>query len=97
MLIEGYITMTLTILKKPHDINIIPESKYTDNPYCLALLKLFTNHPRTRFSRLVLVHALCNSKPYIINRALKRLVNDGVIVLHSDKIIPLYSLAEEET
>ena len=88
--------MTLTTIKNTRDINIIPESKYADNPYCLALLKLFTNHPHTRFSRLVLVHTLSNSKPYIINRALKRLMNDRVIALHSDKIIPLYSLAVEE-
>lgn len=70
----------------------LPEGKYEDDPHCLELLEFLNEHPRTRFSRLVLVHAM-NGKIPVVERALKRLVKDGLITLHSDKIVPLYSIA----
>jgi hypothetical protein len=88
--------MTLSISKNTSAINITPDNKYEDDPHCLELLQFFGKHPRTRFSRLALAHALNNGKLGVIDRALKRLVTDGAIILHSDKIVALYSLASSE-
>jgi hypothetical protein len=88
--------MTLSISKNTSDINITPDNKYANDTHCLELLQFFGKHPRTRFSRLALVHALNNGKLCVIDRSLKRLVNDGVVILHSDKIVALYSLAGEK-
>ncbi len=87
--------MTLTVTNNTNGITVIPDNKYADDPHCLELLQFFGKHPRTRFSRLALVHALNNGKLYVIDRALKRLVKDGLVILHSDKIVALYSLAGE--
>ncbi len=84
--------MSLTAFNNVGETTVLPESKYADEPHCLELLVFFNKHPRTRFSRLVLVHAM-NGKIPVIERALKRLVKDGLVTLHSDKIIPLYSIA----
>jgi hypothetical protein len=85
--------MTLTVPNNTSEITVAPESKYADDPHCLELLQFFNKHPRTRFSRLVLVHAINNGKLAVVDRALKRLVKDGLVILHSDKIVALYSIA----
>jgi len=88
--------MTLTFSNNTGGTTVIPENKYSDDSHCLELLQFFGKHPHTRFSRLALVHALNNGKLWVIDRALKRLVKDGLVILHSDKIVALYSLADEE-
>ena len=85
--------MSLPVSNNATGITEALESRYTDDPHCLGLLTFFNQHPRTRFSRLVLVHAINNGKASTIDRSLKRLVKDGLIILHSDKIIALYSIA----
>ncbi len=74
---------------------LTPNNIYADDPHCLELLLFFYKHPKTRFSRLALVHALNIGKVYVVERALKRLVKDGQVILHADKIVALYSLAGE--
>ena len=88
--------MTLTFSKSTGEINLASENKYAGNPYCLERLRFFGKNPRTRFSRLALVHALNSGKLCVIDRALKRLVKDGAVIFHSDKIVALYSLAGDE-
>ena len=85
--------MGLTVFNNTGEITASLESQYADDPHCLELLEFFNQHPRTRFSRLVLVHAINTGKVAVIDRALKRLVKDGLVILHSDKIIALYSIA----
>ncbi len=74
---------------------LIPERIYAEDPHCLEVLQFFYKHPKTRFSRLALAHSLNFGKVYVVDRALKRLVKDGLIILHADKIVALYSLAGE--
>ncbi len=67
-------------------------SNYEDDFHCIELLQFFSKHPHTRFSQLALVHAIDNGKLVVIEKALKRLVQDGLVNEHSDKIVALYSL-----
>jgi hypothetical protein len=83
--------MTLTVSKITSGI-ITPDNQYAGDPHCMELLQFFNKHPHTRFSCLALVHALNNGKLCVIDRALKRLVKDGLVILQSDKIVALYSL-----
>lgn len=85
--------MSLPVSNNATEITEALESRYADDTHCLDLLAFFNQHPRTRFSRLVLVHAINKSKPALIDRALKRLVKDGLVILHTDKIVALYSIA----
>ena len=72
--------------------------QYVDGHYCLELLRFFGCHPRTRFSELVIVHAL-NSKRGVleIKKALKQLVDKKVVKISVDNNIPLYSISEDES
>ena len=72
--------MSSPVINSAIEITEALESRYSDDPHCLELLVFFNQHPRTRFSRLVLVHALNNGKASVIDRALKRLVKDGLVM-----------------
>ena len=69
---------------------------YADDQYCLVeLLRFLGRHPNTRFSRLVILHAL-NSRKLYTERALKHLASNGVVRTYVENNVPLYSLTEEE-
>jgi hypothetical protein len=51
-------------------------------------------HPRTRFSRLAIVHAL-NGYKWGTEQALNRLTDDGVIKRYIENDVPLYSLSAD--
>jgi len=72
--------------------------EYADDHCCLELLRFFGGHPNTRFSRLVVVHAL-NSNPgkLYTKRALRRLADKGVVRTYIENNVPLYSLTEDES
>lgn len=71
--------------------------EYADDRYCLLeLLRFFGRHPHTRFSRLVIVHAL-NSQRFSTEKALKYLLDNEVVQLSLENNVPLYSLATEES
>jgi hypothetical protein len=69
--------------------------EYTGDQYCLVeLLRFLGRHPNTRFSRLVIIHAL-NSRRLYTEKALKHLVSNGVVRTYVENNVPLYSLTEE--
>jgi hypothetical protein len=70
---------------------------YAGDQYCLVeLLRFLGQHPNTRFSRLVIIHAL-NSRRLYTEKALKHLVSSGVVRNSVENNVPLYSLTEEES
>jgi hypothetical protein len=73
-------------------------NQYMDDSYCLQLLRFFGGYPYTRFSEPVIVHAVNpnNTKPHT-KRALRQLVDKGVVRTSMDNDILLYSLTEDES
>jgi hypothetical protein len=65
--------------------------EYADDQYCREVILFLGQHPRTRFSRLAIVHAL-NGYKWCTERALNRLTNDGVVKRYNENGVPLYSL-----
>ncbi|MBI4303171.1 MAG: hypothetical protein HY665_02375 [Chloroflexi bacterium] len=70
--------------------------QYADDKSCLELLQFFGRYPRTRFSGLAVSHALNDRKSYT-QRALKELVNKGVIRKNIENNVSLYSLTEDDS
>jgi len=72
--------------------------QFMDDSYCLELLWFFGRYPHTRFSERVVVHALnSNNGNSHTKRALRQLVDKGVVRISIDNDIPFYSLTEEES
>lgn len=71
-----------------------PLSEYASDPCCQEVLEFLKRHPRARFSRLVIVHALNNHRIYI-ERALSYLTASGVIKGYLENNVPFYSLSAE--
>lgn len=72
--------------------------QFMDDSYCLELLWFFGRYPHTRFSERVVVHALnSNNGNSHTKRALRQLVNKGVVRISINHGIPFYSLTEEES
>jgi len=70
--------------------------EYAGDQYCLVeLLRFLGQHPNTRFSRLVIVHALSSQKLYT-EKALQHLVSNGVVRTYVENNATLYSLTKEE-
>jgi hypothetical protein len=68
--------------------------EYSDDGYCLLeLLRFMGRHPHTRFSRLVIIHAL-NSQRLYTERAIRYLANKGVVRTHIENNVLFYSLTE---
>ena len=70
--------------------------EYDGDQCSLELLLFLGRHPHTRFSRLVIVHAL-DARRVDIDRALQHLINKGLVVMHAENGVPLYSLTEDES
>jgi hypothetical protein len=68
--------------------------RYADDRSCQEVLLFLERHPRTRFSRLAIVHALNGYKGYT-EQALNRLTNDGMIKRYVEGDLPLYSLSAD--
>jgi hypothetical protein len=68
---------------------------YADDRSCQEVLLFLGRHPRTRFSRLAIIHAL-NGYRWYTEQALSRLTNDGVIRRYLEGTIPLYSLSADK-
>ncbi len=69
--------------------------EFTDDHCCLELLQFFARYPRTRFSGLAVSHAL-NGRKLFTERALRLLINKGIIKKCVENNVPLYSLTEDE-
>lgn len=66
-----------------------------DDQCSLELLLFLGKHPDTRFCRLAIVHAL-NAQRRDIERALRHLINKGLVKICAGNGVPLYSLTEAE-
>ncbi len=70
--------------------------EYTDDQCCLLeILQFFGRYPHTRFSGLAVIHAL-NGRRFYTERALKYLIDKGVVKRYSENNVSLYSLTEDE-
>jgi hypothetical protein len=65
--------------------------EYADDQLCREVVLFLEQHPRTRFSRLAIVHAL-NGYKWCTEQALNRLTDDGVVKRYNENGVPLYSL-----
>ncbi len=83
-----------TVIEKPCPSFI---KEYLDDRCCLEIIRFFGEYPRTRFSRLAVIHALNvnGGGRFYIERALQQLVDKGVIRISTNNI-PLYALTEDE-
>jgi hypothetical protein len=69
-------------------------SEYKDDPYCLELIQFFGWHPNAHFSGLAITHALSvNGERRYIDKALRQLVDKGVVKTYSENGIALYHLS----
>jgi hypothetical protein len=68
---------------------------YADDRSCQEVLLFLGRHPRARFSRLAIIHAL-NGYKWYTEQALNRLTNDGVIRRYLEGTVPLYSLSADK-
>jgi hypothetical protein len=73
-------------------------SEYADSHCCLELLRFFGRYPNARFSRLAVVHALGrNDRRLYIGRALRHLIDKGVVKTYIENNVCFYSLSEDES
>lgn len=71
--------------------------QYADDQCCLLeLLQFFGRYPHTRFSALAIIHAL-NGRRLYTERALRHLVDKGVVKRCNENKVFLYSLTEDES
>ncbi len=80
---------------------VIPEElhqfikEYADDYYSVFLLLFFAAHPRARFNKLAITHALDRDNGgHYVHQALGKLVDKGVIDMRMDNNIPLYLLCD---
>ena len=72
--------------------------EYADDHCCLELLRFFGMYPHARFSRLALVHVLdVNGGRLYIERALRHLIDKGVVKTYIENNVCLYSLTRDES
>ncbi len=72
--------------------------QYVDGYHCLELLRFFGEYPHAKFSELAVVHALNSDQgESYIKRALRQLVDKGVIRMSVNNNIPLYSITEDNS
>lgn len=72
--------------------------EYMDDRYCLELLQFFGTHPRMRFSKLAVTHALnASGERLYIEKALKYLVEKGAVTEVIENDTMFYSLTDDET
>jgi len=84
----------IAILEKLHQFT----KEYADSYCCLELLRFFGGYPRARFSRLAVIHALdVNGRKSNIEKALKHLIDKGVVKTYIENNVCLYLLTEDES
>ncbi len=71
--------------------------KFADDSYCLNLLHFFGGHPYARFNRLAILHAqsMDGGKSFL-EKALRGLIDQGVVRECVENGFALYSLTEDE-
>lgn len=68
---------------------------YCDDLNSLELLVFFSRHPKAKFNRTAVVHALLANQ-FDAGIALKRLIDKEMVVTHNENGITLYSLTRKE-
>ena len=72
--------------------------QYVDDQHCLELLRFFGGYPRARFSELAVVHALNSNYGKLYTRkAIRQLIDKGMIQTSTDNNICFYSLTNDES
>jgi len=73
---------------------------YVDDVHCLELLQFFGKYSNARFNRLAIIHGLydgrAHSLAHILEKSLKRLVEDKFIHTAPQNGIILYSLTDDK-
>lgn len=68
---------------------------FCDDLCSLELLLFFSRHPNARFNRSAITHAV-SSKRFDAGIALKKLIDNHVIVIYFENNVTLYALTKEE-
>jgi hypothetical protein len=68
---------------------------FSDDLNSLELLMFFSRHPKARFNRTAVLHASV-SRRFDAGLALKRLIDQQVVVAYVENGLTLYSLTKEE-
>jgi hypothetical protein len=68
--------------------------QYRDDPCCLDILRFWAGHSSMRFNRKALINAFYTKRSHV-ERALKRLVDDGMVRTNFENNDPIYSLGED--
>lgn len=72
--------------------------KLISNRCCLGLLRFFAAHPNGRFSKLAVVHAIDEAGSRLeVERALARMVAEGILKNEFENNNTYYMLTKEET
>ena len=87
----------MTTAQTPARANVFHVIKeYDTDPYCLELMQFFGWYPNARFSRLAVLHALsANGERRCIEKALRELIDKGVVKTYSENNAPLYCLSDD--
>ncbi len=91
--------MTIIEVKKKRARSYIEQlmKKFISNQHCLALLRFFAAHPKGRFSKLAIIHAIddeCNRIE--MGQALDEMVAEKVLDVVQDSNVIYYKLTQEE-
>jgi hypothetical protein len=68
---------------------------FCDDLNSLELLVFFSRHPRAKFNRTAVIHALLSNQ-FDAGIALKRLIDKEMVVMHNENGVTLYSLTRKE-
>jgi hypothetical protein len=68
---------------------------YCDDLNSLELLVFFSRHPKAKFNRTAVIHALLANQ-FDAGIVLKRLIDKEVVVTHTENGVTLYSLTRKE-
>ena len=72
--------------------------RYVDDGHCLELLRFFGRYSHAQFSELAVLHALnLDYGKLYTKRALRQLVDEGMLGISINNNIPLYSLTKDES
>lgn len=87
----------MSAAQTPERDNVLPVIKdYDSDPCCLELIQFFAWYPNARFSRLAVLHVLsANGERRRIEKALKQLIDKGLVKTYSENSIPLYCLSDD--
>lgn len=71
--------------------------EFADDPHCLELIRFFGWHPDCHFSGLAILHALSENGEHLdIQRALRHLVDKGLVRTYIENNTPIYCLTDVE-